>query len=46
MASTSMKIWMRSPMTTPPPSMGMLKAMPKSLRLISVVAENPARALP
>src|SRR5215218_4398383 len=26
------KTWMRSPMTTPPPSMGMLVLMPKSLR--------------
>jgi len=35
-----------SPTTTPPPSMGMLVVMPKSWRLISVVAENPARVPP
>ena len=37
---------MRSPMTTPPPSMGMLVLMPKSPRSSSVVAEKPARVPP
>jgi len=41
-----MKIWILSPMTTPPPSMGMLVVMPKSCRLISAVPENPARVPP
>jgi hypothetical protein len=43
MASTSMNSRMVSPMTTPPPSMGMLVVMSKSVRSTSPVAEKPAR---
>jgi hypothetical protein len=45
-ASISMKTWIRSPTSTPPPSKGMLVLMPKSPRLSSVVAEKPARVPP
>src|ERR1700739_2325449 len=45
-ASISRLILILSPTTTPPPSSGMLNSMPKSARLISVPAENPARVPP
>jgi hypothetical protein len=45
-ASTSMNSWMVSPITTPPPSIGMLVVMLKPFRSISPVAENPARVPP
>src|SRR5207248_8898022 len=46
MASTSRDTWILSPITTPPPSRGMLVSIPKSLRLSSVVAEKPALVPP
>ena len=45
-ASISRVILILSPTTTPPPSRGMLNSIPKSARLISVPAENPARVPP
>jgi Cyclic nucleotide-binding domain len=45
-ASISRLILILSPTTTPPPSSGMLNSIPKSARLISVPAENPARVPP
>ena len=36
-------IWTFSPSNTPPPGMGPLWLTPKSIRLISPVAVNPAR---
>ena len=45
-ASISRATWTFSLTTTPPPSSGMEMSTPKSLRLIVVVAEKPARVPP
>src|SRR5215469_7902248 len=45
-ASTSIEIATSSPTITPPVSSGWFHTMPKSLRLIRVVADAPARVLP
>jgi hypothetical protein len=45
-ASSSKLTWTLSPTTTPPPSMGRLMLTPKSLRLMSVVADQPTRYPP
>ncbi len=45
-ASISRFTWTLSLTTTPPPSSGMAMSTPKSLRLIVVLAENPARVPP
>lgn len=45
-ASMSREIWTVSPITTPPPSSGSSVSMPKSLRLIFVVADKPTRVPP
>lgn len=45
-ASTSMTSWIFSPTTTPPVGSAMLAVMPQSVRLISPMADRPARVPP
>jgi hypothetical protein len=45
-ASTSMTSWILSPTTTPPVGSAMLAVMPQSVRLISPMADRPARVPP
>ncbi len=45
-ASTSMTSWIFSPTTTPPVGSAMLAVMPQSVRLISPMADSPARVPP